>query len=76
MPRKILPANLDDIFVSVAPPQRQWRVSAYDGETITLERVDRPGSLRFVDIKELLDSNRYLLRRPEAVQHATWRAPG
>ncbi len=62
MTRKVSPVNIDDVFVNVGPPQKEWRVSEYDGETITLERVDRPGSLRFIAINELLDSNRYLPR--------------
>ncbi len=63
MTRKTAPVQVDDVFVNVTPPQKEWRVSEYDGDTITLRRVDRPGSLRFVQINELLDSNRYLFRR-------------
>lgn len=66
MTRKLSPVNVNDVFVNVAQPQREWRVSQHDGETITLERIDRPGSLRFVQINELMDSNRYLSRRSGA----------
>ncbi|MDO8973887.1 hypothetical protein [Reyranella sp.] len=64
MTRKISSVKVDDVFVNVAQPQREWRVIQYDGETFTLERVDRPRSLRFVQINELLDSTRYLSSRP------------
>lgn len=63
MARKTRPVNVDDVFINIAQPQREWRVTQHDGETVTLERVDRPGALRFVEVAELRDSNRYLLKR-------------
>ena len=63
MSRGSLPVKVDDVFVNVAPPQREWRVTQRDGETITLERIDRPGAFRFLEVAELMDSNRYLSKR-------------
>jgi hypothetical protein len=66
MSRESPAVKVDDVFANVAPPQREWRVTQRDGETITLERIDRPGALRFIEVSELLDARRYLPKRRAA----------
>lgn len=55
------PIHLGDIFSSVQPPRREWRVVEAPGAGhFTLECVDKPSSLRFLDASALLDSSRYV----------------
>lgn len=63
MARKALPVEVGDVFVSRAMPQREWRVRERDDDSVTLERRDHPNALRFVEIRELLDSNRYVRKQ-------------
>ncbi|MDP1966435.1 MAG: hypothetical protein Q8K93_30060 [Reyranella sp.] len=58
--------HVDDVFIDVAPPRQKWRFTQRDGETVTLERVDRSGALRFIEVSELLDPRRYLPKRRAA----------
>lgn len=56
--------RVGDIYADVNPPRREWRiVEDRDGERFTLERVDRPTILRFLDRAALGDPHRY--RRSE-----------
>lgn len=66
MARRQIAVDVDDVFVNVARPRREWRVTQRDGDTVTLERIDPPGALRFITVDELLDSSRYLPKGHEA----------
>lgn len=47
-------------FVDAKPPKKEWRIDSIEGNTITLERIDKPAVIRFVDSNSLRDSNRYI----------------
>lgn len=53
-------AAVGDVFVNVSPPRREWRVVECDGDSVTIERVDRSGTRRYVELRDLLDSTRYV----------------
>jgi hypothetical protein len=55
--------EVGEIYVDARPPRREWRVTQIHDGTITLERIDKPSTLRFVNIPTLHDSNRYLPKR-------------
>lgn len=48
------------IFDSLSRPRAQWRVISLSEETVALERVDKPGINRFLEIEELLDRHHYV----------------
>lgn len=48
-----------DVYVDIKPPRREWRVSRLKGDSIVLERLDKPSTLRFLSLPELSDPLRY-----------------
>ena len=48
------------IYMDAKPPRRTWRVCREDKGTYTLERIDKPSTMRFVDEAALSDHNRYV----------------
>ncbi|HEX9461762.1 MAG TPA: hypothetical protein VGB82_04120 [Alphaproteobacteria bacterium] len=55
------PIRVGDTYVDVNPPRRKWRiVEQRRREQFTLERVDKPRVLRFLDTAALRDRTRYV----------------
>lgn len=55
--------SIGDVYVDVKPPKREWRISQYRGDSVTLERVDKPSVFRFLATVELNDRNRYARKK-------------
>lgn len=58
MPDELI--RVGEVFKNVERPRRAWRVTAQLGESIRLERVDQPSTVRFPSRKILLDPQRYV----------------
>ncbi|MEX2200646.1 MAG: hypothetical protein WD711_04555 [Dongiaceae bacterium] len=55
--------GVGSIFSDAKPPRKEWRIDSIDGNTIMLERIDKPSVIRFVNSDSLRDSNRYLQKQ-------------
>lgn len=51
--------QIGQIYKDARPPRRSWRVSENHDGIYTLERVDQPDVMRFVDAAALWDDDRY-----------------
>jgi hypothetical protein len=51
--------QVEEIYVSVAPPRRQWRVVERKQNYVKLVRTDNPNIIRFPQESVLLDKKRY-----------------
>lgn len=60
MSKEQMTLNVNDVFLNVGRPQREWRVTQRNGDLVVLERIDPPGAMRFVSVGELLDNGRYV----------------
>jgi hypothetical protein len=51
--------QVEEIYVSVVPPRRQWRVVERKQNYVTLVQKDNPNIMRFPHESALLDKKRY-----------------
>jgi len=51
--------KIEEIYVNVAPPRRQWRVIERKQNYVKLVRTDNPNIIRFPHESALLDKKRY-----------------
>jgi len=51
--------TVEEIYVNVAPPRRQWRVVERKQYYVKLVRTDNPNIIRFPHESALLDKKRY-----------------